>query len=336
MRQYVQTDRHPKQRFTIRAIPHGIEIAMPSIPGIWGKLSGIIVSIGCIIGGGYGVVILVLLMLTLIPSPLTRERWWSLMGEGDVIGILIGMLGSGIVGIAGCLILAKMFSKNTLTISQTTLMKYNGVSGRKQTYDLRHIQNIRYTQDKPRTERNGQLMRKASAQRTLLLEYGKGNATQEPITPLTIPCCERINPHEAEYLVTVLSDLLSFHCHVVTCIIFGSPPRSESVSLTTLLNPDVSALTTPFFHLHQVVIYADSYDFHHVERFLTYAINYMGQEYLKHHVDVLLYGDMKELHPNLRNNLVTICQRVSVQEHEPREIDEEAYKCPVLVTEGHY
>lgn len=53
-----------------------------------------------------------------------------------------------------------------------------------------------------------------------------------------------------------------------------------------------------------------AYDFHLVERFLTYALNTIGQNYLRTCVNVYLSGDPEQLHPNLRNTLTNLCKRV--------------------------
>jgi hypothetical protein len=76
------------------------------------------------------------------------------------------------------------------------------------------------------------------------------------------------------------------------------------------MNPDVSNLTMSMSHLKKVKIYTETYSFHQVERFLTYAVNYIGQKHLKENVEVDIYGDPDKLHPNLRNNFEHLCKRV--------------------------
>ena len=79
-----------------------------------------------------------------------------------------------------------------------------------------------------------------------------------------------------------------------------------------LLNPDVTELTIPISKLKWIGIHAETYDFHLVERFITYAVNYIGQEHLKEHVGVDIHGDPDKLHPNLRNSLKNLCKSVKL------------------------
>ena len=104
----------------------------------------------------------------------------------------------------------------------------------------------------------------------------------------------------------------------VDLIIFGEKTSQEDNPYTTLHNPDFSECTLLVLHLKQVVIYTATYDFFQVERFLTYAVNYIGQKYLKKYVDVHLYGDPEKLHPNLRNSLTNLCRRI--HRHEGHDI----------------
>jgi hypothetical protein len=53
-----------------------------------------------------------------------------------------------------------------------------------------------------------------------------------------------------------------------------------------------------------------------VERFLTYAINTLGQKYLKKQVAIELYGHPYSLQPNLRNNLEHLFGRVEIRRSE--------------------
>ncbi len=92
---------------------------------------------------------------------------------------------------------------------------------------------------------------------------------------------------------------------------FGTGIPQEPNIYTTLSNPDVAELNVPLVQLKQIVIDTATYDFRNVERFLTYAVNYIGQEYLKNNVDVHLYGDQKHLHPNLQNSLTNICHTIT-------------------------
>jgi hypothetical protein len=128
----------------------------------------------------------------------------------------------------------------------------------------------------------------------------------------TVTCCHNIGSVEAQQLVHQLSDLITFRCPTIETIAFGSNSRNISDPRTMLQNPDVSTLPFPFLQLKQVIIEIETYDFHQVERFLTYAINVLGQTYLKNRVDVHIYGNPERLHVNLRNNLANLCKRVHV------------------------
>lgn len=92
--------------------------------------------------------------------------------------------------------------------------------------------------------------------------------------------------------------------------------RSASANIlnphTTLLNPDVADLTFPMSHLEKIVIYTGAYDFHLIERFITYAVSYIGQKHLKKSVEAHIYGDPDKLHPNLQNSLENLCRNIAV------------------------
>jgi hypothetical protein len=66
----------------------------------------------------------------------------------------------------------------------------------------------------------------------------------------------------------------------------------------------------PLDNLKQVIVYTDSYDFHLLERFLTYTVNYIGQKDLKKDVEVHIYGDAEQLPDNIRNNFANLCDEV--------------------------
>ena len=137
---------------------------------------------------------------------------------------------------------------------------------------------------------------------------------------------------DAQYLQTSIAvyisgDLTKFSAHVfdvftmckkvdvsITRVIFGMVPSKTPHSQITLYDPNVIALTIPLPHLEQVIIHTEHYDFHQVEQFLTYAVSYIGQKYLKRKVEVHLYGDPEKLHLNLRNNLANLCKRVHVHQ----------------------
>lgn len=100
---------------------------------------------------------------------------------------------------------------------------------------------------------------------------------------------------------------------LIETVVFGSLALESLDPRTTLWNLETADLTMMMPALSTVIIQVDTYDFYQVERFLTYALNYVGQEYVKHHVNVHLYGHPYSLHPNLRNNLEHLFERVEIQ-----------------------
>lgn len=107
-------------------------------------------------------------------------------------------------------------------------------------------------------------------------------------------------------------------CASIDTIIFGKDTikvlNQVLNQAATLPNLDLSEFTISMSRLERIVIYTETYDFHLVERFITYAVNYIGQEYLKEHVEVHVYGDPDKLHPNLRNSFKNLCKCVEVHE----------------------
>lgn len=88
----------------------------------------------------------------------------------------------------------------------------------------------------------------------------------------------------------------------ITTIIFGfgemsSPLRREA----SLHDFDFSSSTMVLNNLNKVIINTETYNFHQVESFITYAVNYIGKEHLKKNVEVHIYGDPEKLHHNLKN-----------------------------------
>ena len=103
----------------------------------------------------------------------------------------------------------------------------------------------------------------------------------------------------------------------IETIIFGSTTSTAYSSRTAWHNPDSSELTLPLSHLKQIVVYPETYNFHLLERFLTYAVNYIGQKYLRKKVEVHIYGDPDKLHQNLHNNFTNLCKDVVVHNSVP-------------------
>jgi hypothetical protein len=178
--------------------------------------------------------------------------------------------------------------KIVITKDAMTIGHYIGRWGRTTTYDVSQIKTISIAPKQKR--RHGQF----------LLEYG----TQQ------ICCGKNMTPSDVTPLVNTLTQLFSFQCHATESIIFGDSQISYHGVSRPLYNPDVSTLAIPFIQLKRLGIQTETYDFHLVEYFLTYAINTIDRIYLKHHVDVHIYGNIEKLHPNLRNNFITLCKSV--------------------------
>jgi hypothetical protein len=103
----------------------------------------------------------------------------------------------------------------------------------------------------------------------------------------------------SRHLEEIATEALVKFCSVDT-VIFGQVLPQLSLK-TYLLNPDVIKLTIPLSKLTTVIVDTETYNFHQVERFITYAINYIGKKYLKKNVEVQIYGDHEKLHQNLKN-----------------------------------
>jgi hypothetical protein len=168
-----------------------------------------------------------------------------------------------------------ILSKGSLTIGKRLF----GLMIRKTPYTIAHIHNLRFQPIK------------GSKNVVLMFDYDSHNGLQ------TIRCCKRynhgINPLEAQILMKALSDMMTFYCHSVEGIIFGALPMTVGDPYTTLQNPDVSELSFPFVHLKHIMIAPKSYDFYQVERFLTYAVNYLDQNILRETVDVHICGNQE-------------------------------------------
>ena len=104
--------------------------------------------------------------------------------------------------------------------------------------------------------------------------------------------------------------LLRFWDNQGYSLLFGDLNVKPTHRRITLKNPNVGHLTVPMPALQHIVIHIPTHAFHSVERFLTYAINHIGQDYLKKYVEVHIYGDSTQLHTNLRNTLKNLCKQL--------------------------
>ncbi len=174
---------------------------------------------------------------------------------------------------------------NTLTLCVKTFKQ-----GRSQQFNVKEINNFRIAE---KGDRDG----------TLLFDY-----YQVPIT-----FARHLSDAEAATLCKQLNDILTFRCQAVEQIVFGEmPPTFIGTPETLLMNPDVSELSFPFIRLQRLILDAATHDPRRVERFLTYAVNAIGQRKLKESVDVHIYGDPALLQTNLRNNLDNLFRRVEI------------------------
>lgn len=112
------------------------------------------------------------------------------------------------------------------------------------------------------------------------------------------------------------ANTLRIICASLHTVMFGRSTAQNMPLDKVLHNPDVSMLTSSMPALQQILVHTETYDFHQVERFLTYAVNYIGQGSLKKRVKADLYGEPEKLHPNLRNTLTNLCERVSLHPEE--------------------
>ncbi len=174
-------------------------------------------------------------------------------------------------------------SGDTLTLRDTVLGR-----GRAQHFKLKEIGNLRVAE-------------KGFSDGTLLFDYYQ--------TPITF--ARNLSVAEAATLCKQLNGILTFRYQVVEQIVFGEmPPAFIGTPETLLINPDVSDLSFPFIRLQRLILDAATHDPRRVERFLTYAVNAIGQRKLKESVDVHIYGDPAQLQANMRNNFDNLFRRV--------------------------
>lgn len=135
--------------------------------------------------------------------------------------------------------------------------------------------------------------------------------------------------HAVEPLIKALSDENSYVrenaalalekiCFSINVVIFGYDEFNVINYQHTLHNPVVSDFSMSMPHLKRIEIHTETYDFHQVECFITYAVNHIGQQHLKKHVEVHIYGSPNRLHLNLRNNFENLCKNVEVHRSNSR------------------
>lgn len=116
------------------------------------------------------------------------------------------------------------------------------------------------------------------------------------------------------HLQEIAFEALVKFCSVDT-VIFGQGVLPQLPLITYLLNPDVIKLTTSLSRLRAVIVDTQTYNFHQVERFITYANNYIGTDYLKNNVEVQVCGDPEKLHQNLWNLFNNFFKVVNVRRY---------------------
>lgn len=99
----------------------------------------------------------------------------------------------------------------------------------------------------------------------------------------------------------------------IETVAFGRVPCEETPSPTCWHNPDVMQFRLPLRRLRRIEIDAATAPFREIDRFLTYALEYMGQEFLRLNVTAHLRGSPDALPRNLRNNLANLCKRIETR-----------------------
>ena len=134
--------------------------------------------------------------------------------------------------------------------------------------------------------------------------------------PAIAPLTQVLKERETSVAREVIHAALQVIYASIEVVGFGQQTFTESNRYTTLQNPDVSELTMPIAGLKRVLIHPETGNFHQIERFVTYAVSYIGQTHLKNHVNLHLYGDPEKLHPNIRNSLTNLCKCVHVHQED--------------------
>jgi hypothetical protein len=128
----------------------------------------------------------------------------------------------------------------------------------------------------------------------------------------TFACGAHLETAQVRWLFHAVQTILAWRCYQVEAVVFGNRlPRGMSPN-HTLLNPDLVDVTVPLWRLTTIVIVTQTYDMLLVERFLTYAVNTLGQAYLNKHVETRFYGNPENLHPHIMNSVTNLCQAVHV------------------------
>jgi hypothetical protein len=111
-----------------------------------------------------------------------------------------------------------------------------------------------------------------------------------------------------------LDDMLSQICGQVKTVVFGEADQLSAEPSSIVYNIDAANLPYPLGKIQQIVIFPESAEFRLMERFLTYAVNRVGEKILKKQVSVRIVGRAERLHPNLLNNFTHLCKSVSAEQ----------------------
>lgn len=182
-----------------------------------------------------------------------------------------------------------VFLKGTMSIGRTLFGCHVGQRDR---YKLDYISNFRLTPD------------------LFMFDY----ETEKDMEPIAFEHNGALDLPRPNFFLHNLSNILAYHSHSVERVVFGKLVSPDDDPYLTLHNPDVSALICPCIHLKLIMIETATYDAYHLERFMTYAVNVIGQNYLKQYVDVYIYGAMEKLQSNLQNNLTNLCRRIYINQ----------------------
>lgn len=144
---------------------------------------------------------------------------------------------------------------------------------------------------------------------TLLVEFL--DTSSEEIRTHLIAILKAFHWRPATDRERTLYGIAQTHGHIER-IIFGEPQNPAYEREQNLINPDFSEVTLPLLALDRILVYTETYQFFRLEQFLTYAINTLGQRYLKKGVEVDIHGDAGKLHANLRNTLTNLCKNVNL------------------------
>jgi hypothetical protein len=284
----------PQRHITMKTTRQGIEFSCAHYHGIYRGIPVVHDDTGVEIGDlPRGNAIVSWFLLTIV---LPVGLWFlnSVLEDVSPVpspGIMAGYL--GLLSLFWGGVLYQLLRTDKLVLSQRSLEIHTmlgGVRLRKTDYEIEHITNLRLG--------------------------GHGDALQFLHKRHIITWGEKLGHHAATTLLHQVSTILQFRCHSIERVIFGEVHMRNLDPLTTGHNIEVSGLAFPFVRLQQILIQTATYDLYQVEQFLTYAVNVIGRDDLKHHVDVHLYGDPEQLHPNLRNNFMTLCRHVYIHEAE--------------------